>query len=137
MPKISGGCLCGSVRYTSDTEPAWVAVCHCANCQKNRGSAFSLNLAMPTDSATITGDSLATYEDRGGASGNPFFGHSARAAVLPISESGKAYSGLTFIKAGTLDDPSWVKPGVHMWCSDKQPWVVIEEGVAQTPRNPG
>jgi hypothetical protein len=137
MPKISGGCLCGSVRYTSDAEPALVAVCHCANCQKNTGSAFSLNLAMPTESMTITGDSLATYEDRGGASGNPFFRTFCSRCGSPISGSGKAYSGLTFIKAGTLDDPSWVKPGVHMWCSDKQPWVVIEAGVAQTPRNPG
>ena len=137
MPKISGGCLCGSVRYTSDAEPALIAVSHCANCQKNTGSAFSLNLAMPTESMTITGDSLATYEDRGGASGNPFFRTFCSRCGSPISGSGKAYSGLTFIKAGTLDDPSWVKPGIHMWCSDKQPWVVIEEGVAQTPRNPG
>jgi hypothetical protein len=137
MPKISGGCLCGSVRYTSDAEPALVAVCHCANCQKNTGSAFSLNLAMPTESMTITGDSLATYEDRGGASGNPFFRTFCSRCGSPISGSGKAYSGVTFIKAGTLDDPSWVKPGVHMWCSDKQPWVVIEAGAAQTPRNPG
>jgi hypothetical protein len=33
MSKITGGCLCGSVRYTSEAEPALVAVCHCATCQ--------------------------------------------------------------------------------------------------------
>ncbi len=137
MSKISGGCLCGSVRYTSDAEPALVAVCHCANCQKNTGSAFSLNLALPTESVIITGDSLATYEDRGGASGNPFYRRFCSRCGSPISGSGNAYSGLTFIKAGTLDDPSWVKPDVHMWCSDKQPWFAIEEGVAQKPGNPG
>jgi hypothetical protein len=137
MPRISGGCLCGSVRYLSDAEPALVAVCHCVNCQKNTGSAFSLNLALPTESVTITGDSLATYEDRGGASGNPFFRKFCSHCGSPISGSGNAYSGLTFIKAGTLDDPSWVKPGVHMWCSDKQPWFAIEEGVKQMPGNPG
>jgi hypothetical protein len=73
MPKITGGCLCGSVRYASDAEPVLVAVCHCGTCQKYTGSAFSLNLGMPSDSVTITGESLATYEDRSGASGNPFF----------------------------------------------------------------
>ena len=137
MPKITGGCLCGSVRYASDAEPALVAACHCPTCQKNTGSAFSLNLAIPTDSVTITGESLATYEDRTGASGNPFFRTFCSRCGSPISGSGAAYSGLTFIKAGTLDDPSWVKPGVHMWCSSKQPWVVIEDGVAQIPANPG
>jgi hypothetical protein len=137
MPKISGGCLCGSVRYESDAEPALVAACHCATCQKNTGSAFSLNVAMPSDSVTITGESLETYEDRSGASGNPFFRTFCSRCGSPISGRGVAYSGLTFLKAGTLDDPSWVKPGAHMWCSDKQPWVIIEEGVAQYPRNPG
>jgi hypothetical protein len=133
MPKIIGGCLCGSVRYESDNEPALVAVCHCATCQKNTGSAFSLNLAMPTGSLTISGESLTTYDDRGGASGSPFFRTFCSRCGSPISGSG----GLTFIKAGTLDDPSWVKPEVHMWCSEKQPWVVLEQGSAQMPGNPG
>jgi hypothetical protein len=137
MAKITGGCLCGSVRYTSEAEPALVAVCHCPTCQKNTGSAFSLNIAIPTDAVTITGGTHATYEDRSGASGNPFFRTFCSRCGSPISGSGQAYPGLTFIKAGTLDDPSWVKPGVHMWCSAKQPWVMIEDGVAQVPGNPG
>jgi hypothetical protein len=137
MPKIAGGCLCGAVRYASDAEPALVAVCHCATCQKNTGSAFSLNLAMPTDSVTVTGQSLATYEDRAGASGKPFYRKFCSLCGSPISGNGDAYPGLTFIKAGTLDDLSWVRPSIHIWCSEKQPWVVLEEGVSQVPRNPG
>jgi hypothetical protein len=41
-----------------------------------------------------------------------------------------------FLKAGTLDDPASVKPGVHMWCAEKQPWVMIEEGVQRAPGSP-
>ena len=137
MPKITGGCLCGAVRYASDAEPALVAACHCATCQKNTGSAFSLNLAVATDSVAVTGQSLATYEDRAGASGKPFYRKFCSLCGSPISGNGDAYPGLTFIKAGTLDDPSWVRPGVHIWCSEKQPWVLLEQGVSQMPRNPG
>ena len=137
MPKITGGCLCGSVRYASDAEPALLAVCHCRTCQRNTGSAFSLNLGLPSDSVTITGESLANYEDRAGASGKTFFRTFCSRCGSPISGRGDAYSGLTFIKAGTLDNPSWVQPGMHIWCSEKQPWVVIEEGAVQVPGNPG
>ena len=137
MPKITGGCLCGSVRYASDAEPVLVAVCHCGTCQKYTGSAFSLNLGVPSESVTITGESLATYEDRSGASGNPFFRTFCSRCGSPISGYGSVYSGLTFMKGGTLDDPSWVRPNAHIWCSEKQPWVMIEEDVAQYPRNPG
>jgi len=48
-----------------------VAVCHCSTCQKNTGSAFSLNVGLPSSSVTVTGESLATYEDHTGASGKP------------------------------------------------------------------
>src|SRR6516165_3955029 len=101
MPKITGGCLCGSVRYASDAEPALLAVCHCRTCQRNTGSAFSLNLGLPSDSVTITGESLANYEDRAGASGKTFFRTFCSRCGSPISGRGDAYLGLTFIKAGT------------------------------------
>jgi hypothetical protein len=137
MSKITGGCLCGAVRYVSDAEPALVAVCHCSTCQKNTGSAFSLNIGLPSSSVSVTGKSLATYEDHTGASGKPFFRAFCSRCGSPIYGRGEAYSGITFIKAGTLDDPSWVKPGIHMWCADKQPWVAIEEDAAQVPGSPG
>jgi hypothetical protein len=101
MPKITGGCLCGSVRYESDAEPALVAACRCAACQKNAGSAFSLNVGMPSDSVTITGESLATYEDHSGSSGNPFFRTFCSWCGSPISGRGTAYSGLTFVEVLT------------------------------------
>ena len=35
------------------------------------------------------------------------------------------------IKAGTLDDTSWLKPDAHYWTSRRQSWVVVPDGVAQ------
>ena len=137
MPKVVGGCLCGAVRYELAVEPALVAVCHCTTCQKNTGSAFSLNLGLPGDAVTISGDSLVTYEDHSGASGKPFRRGFCGRCGSPIFGRGDAYAGLMFIKAGTLDDPSWVKPSAHIWCAEKQPWVVIEEGATQMSRQSG
>ena len=128
--------LAGQSYRSADAEPAMVAVCHCATCQKNTGSAFSLNLGMPDGSVTIEGDTLVRYEDRAGASGKPFYRSFCSKCGSPISGQGDAYGGVVFIKAGTLDDPSWVKPNAHIWCSEKQPWVSVEEGAAQFPGNP-
>lgn len=136
MPKIAGGCLCGSVRYESDAEPLIVAVCHCTTCQKNSGSAFSLNLGMPAAAVTMAGADLMTYEDRSGASGKPFYRSFCGRCGSPLSGKGDAYDGLLFLKAGTLDDPSWVRPTAHIWCAEKQPWVTIDGDVAQAPGNP-
>jgi hypothetical protein len=42
MGEMTGGCLCGQVRYSANAEPAFVGVCHCKHCQKQTGSAFSV-----------------------------------------------------------------------------------------------
>ena len=50
MAKIEGGCLCGNVRYTSEAEPLATVLCHCINCQKQSGGAYSLNIVLPKGS---------------------------------------------------------------------------------------
>jgi hypothetical protein len=32
MP-ITGGCLCGAIRYACDAEPLGAYLCHCTDCQ--------------------------------------------------------------------------------------------------------
>jgi len=40
MPSITGGCLCGKVRYSANAEPIFVGLCHCHDCQKFTGTTF-------------------------------------------------------------------------------------------------
>ena len=44
MPKMTGGCKCGQVRYSANAEPAFTGVCHCTDCQKESGTAFNDDL---------------------------------------------------------------------------------------------
>jgi len=32
------------------------------------------------------------------------------------------------VRAGTLDDTSWLRPTTHFWARSKQPWVTLPEG---------
>jgi hypothetical protein len=34
------------------------------------------------------------------------------------------------VKAGTLDDTSWLEPGAHYWTGSKQPWVPIPKSAS-------
>ena len=42
MPQITGGCLCGQVRYSGTADPMFTGVCHCKDCQKETGTAFNI-----------------------------------------------------------------------------------------------
>jgi hypothetical protein len=42
--------------------------------------------------------------------------------------------GALIIKAGTLDDGSWLKPNTHIWADSAQPWVRIEPDAKTFPK---
>ena len=62
--KIEGGCLCGKVRYSADAEPAFVGVCHCKNCQKGTGTAFSVVVGIPSQAPAERHNDLGRYARR-------------------------------------------------------------------------
>jgi hypothetical protein len=119
--KIEGGCLCGKVRYSADTEPAFVGVCHCKNCQKQAGTAFSIVVAIPKPALSMQG-TLKTFNDRG-ESGKAVYRRFCPECGSPILSEADALPGTAIIKAGTLDDTSWLKPGMEIFCDSAQPWV--------------
>lgn len=135
MGKVKGGCLCGSVRYESPEEPQMVAVCHCTHCQKSSGSAFSVNLGMAADSVKFTG-TPAVYEDKG-TSGQPLFRMFCGKCGSSLATDAKAFPGILFVKAGTLDDASWVNPGLEIWTQSAQKWSDVTHIPTKFPGNPG
>jgi hypothetical protein len=120
MAGITGGCLCGRVRYVATGDPVFSGICHCRNCQRYTGSAFEAFIAMPTASVSTTGE-LKTFEHPGG-SGRPVYRH-----FCPNCGSGVInvvpHAGLTAVLAGTLDDPAVFAPTMEIWCSSAQPWT--------------
>jgi len=37
-------------------------------------------------------------------------------------------NGVIRVRAGTLDDTSWLRPTWHIWTRGKQPWITFAEG---------
>lgn len=122
MSKISGSCLCGSIRYRSDAEPEFIAVCHCKGCQKSSGSAFAVLIGVDKESVIVEKGQLSTYET------HPQEGVTVRRSFCgscgsPIFSEPSRDPDIILVKSGTLDDASWVQPEGHVWWVTAQPWV--------------
>jgi hypothetical protein len=126
MTERQGGCQCGRVRYRITAQPLMLVACHCKECQRASGSAFGLSLIMPQAGVAIEGE-LKLFE-RSSDSGRPlkcFFCPECGTRIYHQP----AHAPVINIRAGTLDDTSWLDPKMHAWTSSKQPWVLLPEGV--------
>jgi hypothetical protein len=131
---MTGGCLCGAVRYEVSGAPAAQMVCHCSHCQKQTGSAFSSIMGVVQDQVAITGE-LASYADAG-ESGKAVNRKFCPRCGSPICSEVEVAPGMVWIKTGTLDDPAAFAPQAHIWTRSKQDWV--ETGaVPAFATNPG
>jgi hypothetical protein len=122
MSKMEGGCLCGSVRYSGDAEPALVAICHCRDCQKFTGSAFGFLILVPKDALELQG-TLKTFSSLAD-SGKPILRHFCPECGSSVSEEPSIRPGFVLINGGTLDDPT-IKPSMEIYCDRELPWVQL------------
>ena len=117
----SGGCLCGAVRYVARGEPVFSCLCHCKNCQKQAGTAWSMVIGFPLDAVEISGE-VKTYVDQG-ESGHAVNRQFCPNCGSPVFTRADGSPGLLFIKAGTLDDTSTFKPTAEFYVKSRQAWL--------------
>lgn len=133
--KLAGGCLCSAVRYACDAEPVLTALCHCRHCQKQTSAPYSIVVAVPAGSLAIERGTLRTFADTGD-SGQPVERSFCPECGSPIRSRVAVLPDLEFIKAGTLDDTSWLTPTMELWCETAQPWVRPDPARQLFERNP-
>jgi hypothetical protein len=105
-----------------------VSVCHCLDCQRRTGSAFSAQARFPRDRVTLSGEA-STYVRVGDS------GRKAHDRFCPRCGSTVAYTNenlpeLIAIPLGAFADPGFPPPRFSVYEARKHPWtVVLGEGV--------
>ncbi|CEN60932.1 hypothetical protein ASPCAL07603 [Aspergillus calidoustus] len=130
---ISGSCLCGGIAYTAEVEQYMRALCHCLDCQKWTGSAYTSNAVVPRASFKIT-KGTPSYYDSVGASGKTarrFFCSNCGSSLYTDLE---IMPDVTCIKGGTLDNGEASLGGkidVEFYAKDRASYVVPVTGAKQ------
>ena len=132
---FSGGCRCGAIRYECDAEPLMVAYCHCRDCQFASGGPFSTVLLVPRPAVRTSGSEPGAYavDAESGATVTRKF---CSRCGSPLFSELSANPEIFVIKAGTLDDPSWLRPAAHIWTESAQPWAELQADLPKFPKNP-
>ncbi len=128
---FDGGCDCRAVRYRLQARPMFVHCCHCRWCQRETGTAFALNALIETDRVELLAGPVDVIDTPSHS------GQGQRIARCPTCRIAvwSHYSSphLSFVRVGTLDEPDFFPPDIHIFTASKQPWVVLPQGVPAVP----
>ena len=120
----TAACRCGQLRARVVGDPVRVSVCHCLDCQKRTGSAFSAQARWPEARGELDGLSK-TWTHRAD-SGNRITHHFCPdcGSTVHYRIEGK-FDGLVAIPLGAFDDPYFLRPAFSVWEARKHDWVAI------------
>jgi hypothetical protein len=131
---LTGGCVCGAVRYESSAEPIMMVRCHCRDCQRITGGPYVPAVIFPYDSFRLTQGVIERYATDSEGGGHNLRGFCPKCGSRLTGAEDQA-RGIIGVLASSLDDPSIFAPKLETYLADAQPWDVLDPKTPKYPKN--
>ena len=131
---LTGGCLCGAVRYSVNADFIFSGKCYCEDCRRGSSSGHNSVYAVPEQSVKIEGK-LTEYKKQGG-SGNPITRRFCPVCGTKISTTAAVMPGVMLMTASSLDDPEKFKSQMSIFTSRAPSWDRPPADVPSFPEMP-
>jgi hypothetical protein len=116
---LTGRCLCGAVRWSSEAVPKTVHHCHCTMCRRWTGAAFATLVWFARRDVHWTGDPPHCFR----SSPIALRRHCGRCGTaLALAYDARDDIAMA---AGTLDHPEQVLPTHHYGIEARLPWADV------------
>lgn len=128
---VEGGCDCKAVRYRLLKSPMIVHCCHCRWCQRESGSAFALNAMVESEYVEDLGIAPELIDTPSASGAGQQIARCPYCKIAVWSHYAGAGSFIKFVRVGSLDQPDYFPPDVHIFTASKQPWVKLDANTTQ------
>ena len=119
--RVTGGCLCGSVRYEVRGPLRPVVDCHCTQCRRTSGHFAAFTATRPQDLVLTGSVRLRWY--RSSSTARRGFCGDCGSSLFWEPASGERIS----IAAGTLDLPTGLETVAHVFVEDSGDYYTISD----------
>ncbi|WP_353572452.1 GFA family protein [Candidatus Albibeggiatoa sp. nov. BB20] len=127
MKKLTGSCLCGTVKIQVPDNFIAMGHCHCSECRKFTGSAFSTaGIIKFDDLHFLEGEEHVTYYWKSESTELGFCRHCGSSLF-----SKKHDSETCALRLGVLDDMPTQHPAFHIFVDSKVEWDQINDDLTQ------
>ncbi|MFJ5282125.1 GFA family protein [Streptomyces parvulus] len=127
MSKYQGSCACGSVTYSFDDPPSFVANCHCTDCKRASGGEMATFALVSESDFTIKGDTTSFHYPKNTetCAGNGLDRVFCAVCGSRVCTNNLAdFPGGVFVQEGSLDSlDQWFPPHVEIYTWSRQPWM--------------
>ena len=126
--KYKGRCACGGVTYGFDTEPAFMANCHCTDCKRASGGQMATFVAVPDEDFVFSGSTGSfsygpNAETCAGQGLDRVFCTTCGSRLF--TNNLKDGSGMIFVQQGTFDRlDEWFAPKLEIFTWSRQKWAI-------------
>jgi hypothetical protein len=131
---LTGGCMCGAVRYKISEPPIATGLCHCNRCRPQSGSAFSTIIIINRSTFELEGETMV-FEDVG-TSGLRVGRRGCARCGSPLTTEPDVTPDMMFVKAGGIDNNEWFRPMMELFVGRRRPWFAPAPGAQQFEGNP-
>ena len=121
---LSGGCLCGNVRFETDDTPRISVVCHCETCRHTHGAPMVGWFTVPAAGLRLTNGKPDVYRSSDRAQRQ--FCNVCGTSLFYVADDRPDEID---VATGTLDDPSVAPPVKHIWGEQKLDWLKLDGGL--------
>lgn len=124
-PSVTGGCLCGGVRFELSEPATDAGYCHCTRCQKRTGSAASVQARI--DSRTfhlLQGEELVQCWRPPGGGFDKCFCRECGAHLFSHSPDDPQHMS---IRLGAFDGDPGVRPSWRAFVAYAAPWEPVPD----------
>ena len=126
---MTGGCLCGKVRYRVSSDHTQVFLCYCRQCQQAQGAAFVASVPVPAaDFQLISGAETLRAFRATAAKARYFCGECGAPLYSQVDGNTRLR-----LRAGSLDIPTELVIQAHIHTVSMAAWYQINDTHPQYP----
>lgn len=132
---LTGGCVCGGVRYELAEPLVSAGYCHCTRCRRRTGGMESVNGMVGADAFELLegADQIGTWKPDVGLSKS-----FCRRCGGHLFSGDPAGGGTVGIRFGALDGDPGIRPRWRQWVSSAPDWYPLpDDGLPRFPERRG
>lgn len=128
---ITGGCLCGALKYECTTKPIIAFHCQCQHCQKLSTTGHGSYILLSKEKTNVLGK-FSTWSYTAD-SGNTTTKHFCPTCGTQVFSLTSGHENNFIASASSLDDKSLFQPSLILFAKHAAPWDQIDDSLPQYP----